>query len=174
MILNLDMSSIFQYRSKRRFKTVLGLARNVLKCYQPPNINILSKDILDLIQDQNIRIKFIWLRKVLIFFIVISRWWCHYFQNCTVEHIGFRGEKNPVDVLELFDCQVKSVHGGGKYGTFICSIFLDHINLILISQSQMLSCFMEIQIYSLVVNFLKFNVQIFQLCMELNAMYLYF
>ena len=70
---------------------MLGLARNVLKCYQPPNINVLSQDILDLIQDQNIRIKFIWLRKVLIFFIVISRWWCHYFQNCTVENIGFRG-----------------------------------------------------------------------------------
>ena len=44
----------------------------------------------------------------------------------------------------------------------------------LISQSHMLSCFMELRMYNLLVNFLKFIIQRFQLCMELNKLYLYF
>ena len=33
---------------------MLELARTVSKCYQPPNRNLISKDLLDVIHDQNI------------------------------------------------------------------------------------------------------------------------
>ena len=34
---------------------MLELARNVSKCYQPPNRKLISKDILDVIHDQNMK-----------------------------------------------------------------------------------------------------------------------
>ena len=36
----------FNLSQKPRLEKVLGLARNVSKCYQPPNRNLISKDIL--------------------------------------------------------------------------------------------------------------------------------
>ena len=43
----------FNLSQKPRLKKVLELARTVSKCYQPPNINLISKDILNVIHDQN-------------------------------------------------------------------------------------------------------------------------
>ena len=36
-----------------KFKKVLDLARTVSKCYQTPNGNLIYKDLLDVIYDQN-------------------------------------------------------------------------------------------------------------------------
>ena len=38
---------------KPSFNQVLDLEINVSKCYQPPNRNIISKDIMDVIHDQS-------------------------------------------------------------------------------------------------------------------------
>ena len=43
----------FNLSQKPRFKKVLELARTVSKCYQPPNRNLISKDLLYVIHDQN-------------------------------------------------------------------------------------------------------------------------
>ena len=43
----------FNLSQKPRFKKVLELARTVSKCYQPPNRNLIPKDLLDVIHDQN-------------------------------------------------------------------------------------------------------------------------
>ena len=43
----------FNIYQKPRFKKVLELARTVSKCYQPPNRKLISKDLLDVIHDQN-------------------------------------------------------------------------------------------------------------------------
>ena len=43
----------FNISQKLRFKKVLELARTVSKCFQPPNIKLISKDLLDVIHDQN-------------------------------------------------------------------------------------------------------------------------
>ena len=43
----------FNISQKPRFKKVLELARTVSKCYQPPNRKLISKDILDVLHDQN-------------------------------------------------------------------------------------------------------------------------
>ena len=43
----------FNISQKTRFKKVLYLSRTVSKCYQPPNRKLISKDLLDVIHDQN-------------------------------------------------------------------------------------------------------------------------
>ena len=43
----------FGIYQKNRFKKVLDLARILSNIYQPPNRTLISKDILDLIHDQN-------------------------------------------------------------------------------------------------------------------------
>ena len=43
----------FNLSQKTRFNKVLELARTVSKCYQPINRKLISKDILDVIHDQN-------------------------------------------------------------------------------------------------------------------------
>ena len=45
----------FNLSQKHRFKKVLELSRTVSKCYQPPNRKLISKDILDVIHDQNMK-----------------------------------------------------------------------------------------------------------------------
>ena len=119
----------FNLYQKSRFKKVLDLARNVSKCYQPPNRKLISKDILDVIHDQNMESNFSLIKKESDFFFVISRWWCHNFQNPNIEHFGFR-ENVPVAVLERVDCQGHLEDCGEKDGTFICNIFLEYIKKI--------------------------------------------
>ena len=43
----------FNISQKHRLNKVLDLARAVSKSYQPPNRNLIYKDILDVIHDQN-------------------------------------------------------------------------------------------------------------------------
>ena len=43
----------FNLSQKPRFKKVLDLARAVSKCYQPLNRKLISKDIMDVIHDNN-------------------------------------------------------------------------------------------------------------------------
>ena len=44
----------FNLYQKLTFRKVLNLSRNMSKGYQPPNIYLISKDILDIIHDQKI------------------------------------------------------------------------------------------------------------------------
>ena len=43
----------FNLDPKPRFKKVLDSARNLSKVYQPTNRNLISKDILDVVHDNN-------------------------------------------------------------------------------------------------------------------------
>ena len=64
----------FNLSQKPRFKKVLDLARTVSKCYQPPNRKLISKDILDVIHDQNMeRNSSLVKKQVCYFWIVVSR-----------------------------------------------------------------------------------------------------
>ena len=64
----------FNLSQKPRFKKVLYLAINVSKSYQLPNRKLISKDLLDVINDQNMERKLILIIKESdIFSIVISR-----------------------------------------------------------------------------------------------------
>ena len=46
----------FNISQKPWFKKVLELARTVSKCYQPPNIKLISKDLLGVIHDKNMEV----------------------------------------------------------------------------------------------------------------------
>ena len=50
---NISEGPYFNLSQYPRFKKVLDLARTVSNSYQHPNINLISKDILDVIRDQN-------------------------------------------------------------------------------------------------------------------------
>ena len=50
---------------KLRFKKVLYLARNISKWYQPPYRNLITKDILYVMQNQNMERKLILIKKEL-------------------------------------------------------------------------------------------------------------
>ena len=43
----------YNISQKPRLKKVINLARNVSKCYQPPNGKIIPKDIMDIIHNHN-------------------------------------------------------------------------------------------------------------------------
>ena len=111
---------------KPRFKKVLNLAINVSKSYQPPNRNMISKYLLDVIHDHTMERSLSSVKKIRPFWIMIFRWRCHYFQNSTIEHIGFR-KNPPVAVSEIFNFQGHLVDGGEKDGSFICTWFLEKI-----------------------------------------------
>ena len=51
--INISEGLSFHLSHKPRFKKVLDLARTVSKSYQPPSRKLISKDLLDVIHDQN-------------------------------------------------------------------------------------------------------------------------
>ena len=53
----------FNLDQKPRFKKVLDLERTVSKCYQTPNRNLISKYLLDVINDQNMERNLILIKK---------------------------------------------------------------------------------------------------------------
>ena len=57
----------FNLSQKPRFKNVLDLAINVSKIYEPPNRKLISKDLFDIIHDQNMERNLILIKKSLIF-----------------------------------------------------------------------------------------------------------
>ena len=65
----------FNIGQKPRFKKVLYLARKLSIGYQPPNRNIISKNIMDLIHDKNMERNFIFiLEESDIFGYILSVW----------------------------------------------------------------------------------------------------
>ena len=108
------------------FKKVLDLERNFPKGCQPPNRNIISKDILGVIRDQSMERKLSLIKNGQLLCIFISRWWCHYFQNSAVEHVDFR-EKSSIIFIRSSLLPGSLAYCGRKGGTFICTIFLEHI-----------------------------------------------
>ena len=63
----------FNLSHKLRFKKVLDLEKTVSKCYQPPNINLISKYLLDVINDQKMERNLSLIKNSLIFWIFISK-----------------------------------------------------------------------------------------------------
>ena len=57
----------FNLAQKPRFKKVIELARTVSKCYQHHDRKLISKDILNVIHDQNMERKLSLIKKSIIF-----------------------------------------------------------------------------------------------------------
>ena len=63
----------FNISHKYRFKKVIDLARIASKSYQPLDRKLISKDILDLIHDQNMERNLSLTKKESDFWIIVSR-----------------------------------------------------------------------------------------------------
>ena len=123
------------------------------KCYQPPNINLISKDLLGVVHDQIMERNPSLIEKEsdifgLLFLVdgaTISR--------VPLLNIFVSGKNLFVAVLELFDCQGNLADGGKRMEPLYVIDFLRILEeLILTSQVQMLSCLMELKMFNLLVN----------------------
>ena len=109
----------FNLAQKPRFKKVLDLARNVSKFYQPPNRKLISKDILDVIHDQNMERNLSLIKKESDIFGLLFLGYGATISIIPLLNILVSGLNLPVSLLELVDYQGYLADGGGKYGTFI-------------------------------------------------------
>ena len=113
----------FNLHQKPRFNKVVELPRNVSKTYIPPNRNLIYKDILDVIHENNIKRNLSMIKKEaeicgLLFLgdgAKISR--------CPLLNILASTKNIPVAVLEIIDCQGHLADGNKKDGTSICNHF---------------------------------------------------
>ena len=117
----------FNLSQKPRFKEVLQLARTLSKIYQPPNRNLIYKDILYGIHDQNMQRNLSLIKKQSDIFGLLFLGDGASISRIPLLNILVSGKNLPVAVLELVDCQVHLAYGGEKNGIFICNRFLDHI-----------------------------------------------
>ena len=103
------------------------MARAVSKCYQPPNRKLISKDLLDVIHDNNTERNLSLIEKESDIFGLIFLADGATISIIPILNILVSGKNLPVAVLELVDCQSHLADGGEKGGTFICNIFLEYM-----------------------------------------------
>ena len=85
------------------FKKVIELARTVSKCYQPSNRKLTSKDILDVINDQNMERNLILIEKESDIFGLLFLGDGATISRIPLLNILVSGKNLPVAVLELID-----------------------------------------------------------------------
>ena len=109
---------------------MLELSRTVSKCYQPPNRNLISKDLFYVIHDQNMERNLSLIEKDSYIFVLLFLGDGATISKIPLLNILFSGKNLPVAILEFVDCQGHLSDGGEKDGTFICNRFLEHIRKI--------------------------------------------
>ena len=117
----------FNLSQNRRLKKVLDLSINLSKVYNNPRRNLISRDLLDVIHNQNMQSKLIMINSKQIFWFSfggggakISRY--------RLLKLFILSKNISVVLLDIVDCQGHLAGGGGKYGTFMCNRSLEHIN----------------------------------------------
>ena len=143
----------FDLSQKPRFKEVIDLAIIVLKSYQPPNIKLTSKDILDVFHDQNMERKLSLIKK-----------------ESDIFGLLFLGDGATISRIPLLNILVSELNFQYTYYNLLIArsaeqmvvkrmevlYVLDFLRtlekLILTSQLHMLLCLMELQMYSLLMN----------------------
>ena len=120
----------FNLSQKPRFNKVLELARYASKCYQTPNRKLISKDLLDVIHDQNMEKKLSLIEKESEIFGLLFLGDGATISRVPIFKILFSGKNLPVALLELVDCQGHLADGGTKNTSFIFNRFLDHFKRI--------------------------------------------
>ena len=102
----------FNLSQKPRFKKVLELAINVSKCYQPPNRKLISKDIFDVIHDQNMERNLRLIKKESEIFGLLFLGDGATISRVPLLNILVSGKNLPLAVSELVDCQGHLADGG--------------------------------------------------------------
>ena len=100
------------------------MSRNVTKTYIAPNRNILSKELLDVIHEQNTKRNLAIIKIEAEIFGLLFLGDAAIISGYLLLNILDYGENIPVAVMEIVDCQGHLADGNKKYGTFICNQFL--------------------------------------------------
>ena len=103
---------------------MLDLERTVSKCYQPPNRNLVSKDILDILHDQNMERKLSLIKKESDIFGLLFLGDGTTIYKITLLNVLVSGKILSLSVLELVDCQGHLADGGIKNGILYALDFL--------------------------------------------------
>ena len=117
----------FNISQKPIFKKVLELSRKVLRIYIPPNRNLISRELLDVIHEQNMKRNLAMIRKEADIFGLLFLGYGATISRFPLLNILASAKYIPVDVLEIFDCQGHLARGYKKDATFICNRFLKHM-----------------------------------------------
>ena len=163
------------YVIEPRFKNDLELARTVSKCYQSPNRKLISKYLLDVIHDQNMKRNLSLIDKQSEIFGLLFLGDGATISRVTLLNNLVSGKNLPVAILELVDLQGHLADGGTKYATFICNRFIDHFKIIYPHKSIIdVIMFDGASNISLLVNSCKFAIQRLQSCVGLNTLFPFF
>ena len=111
-----------------RFKNALYLARNFSKWYNSPNRNLIAKDVLDFIHDQNMKSKLSMIKREWNVFSLLFLGYSAAISIMPLLNILVSHKKHiAVAILELVRFQGHLANGDNKYWKFICNRFLEHI-----------------------------------------------
>ena len=94
---------------KLRFNKVIELERTVSKCYQPPNKNLISKDLLDVVHDHNMESNLSLIKKESDIFELLFLGDGATIYRITLLNILVSGNNLQVAALELVDCHYQMV-----------------------------------------------------------------
>ena len=92
----------FNLAQKTRFKKVIDLSRNVLKTYIPSNRKLISKELLDVIHEQNMKRNLAMIKKEAEIFGLLFLGDGATISRCPLLNILASAKNIPVDVLEIF------------------------------------------------------------------------
>ena len=99
----------------------MELSRNISEPYIPPNRKLVSKELLDFIHEQIMKINLAMLIKEAEIFGLIFLGDGTTISRCPLLKILCSAKNIPVAVLEIVDCQGHLSQGNKKYGTLICN-----------------------------------------------------
>ena len=99
------------------------MSRNISKTYIPPNRNLISKEILDIIHKENTKRNLAMIKKEAEIFVLLFLGDCITISRCPLFNILNSTKNTPVAVLGIVDCQVHLADGNKKDGRFICNPF---------------------------------------------------
>ena len=103
------------------------MSRNVSRTYIPPNRNIISKELLDVIHEQNMKSNLSMIKKEAQIFGLLFLGDDATISRFPLLNILASEKIIPVAVLEIFYCQGRLADGNKKDGTFISNQFLNHM-----------------------------------------------
>ena len=111
----------FNLSKKQRFKKVLDLSRKDLKTYTPPNINLISNGLLDVIHEQNMKRNLAMIKKESDIFGLLFLGDGATISICPFLNIPASAKNTQVAILEIVDFQGHLSQGYTKYATSICN-----------------------------------------------------
>ena len=101
------------------------MSRSVAKTYISPNRKLISKELLDVIHEQNMKRILAMIKKEADIFGLLFLGDGGTISICPLLNILAYAKNTPVAVLEIVDCQGHLADGNKKDATFICNHFLN-------------------------------------------------